>query len=530
MCRSFLSPWKDENGEYKFEGRFNQGVVSLNLPQIAILAEEDEDKFWELLEERLNLAYKALLVRHERLKGSLASMSPLLWQYGALARLWENETIDKLLYGWYSTLSLGYIGIYETTYLMKGVSHTNPKGEAFALKLMKTMREHCDNWKKETGLGFALYGTPAESLCYRFARIDKERFGKIKNVTDKWYYTNSYHVDVREEIDAFTKLNFEAKFQDISSGGSISYIEIPNMQNNIDALKEMVKFIYENIQYAEFNTKSDKCNVCWFDGEIVVNKKGEWECPQCHNTDKHQMNVVRRTCFTKDNLVLTESWYKSIADIKIWEKVLTKNNRYMPVVDTMVFTKKDTLKIKSANIDEIHCTPDHNILVANKTTNGFTETYYKEAKDLNKNDYLVSHLNTKGYIIKNIPSITNSPLKKILVNKRKDALILQSVISKETNTPSIIKKIEWGYEVSWNNIDNIFIDKNYIYSPVLAIEDANKETVYALTILEDASYTVQNQIVKNCWYLWERFWNVGKTKEISQRVLHLGWNSLLESE
>ena len=295
-CRSFLSPYKDENGNYKFEGRFNQGVVSINLPQIAILANKDEDKFFELLEERLDLCYEALMCRHHALLGTLSNVSPVHWQYGAIARLEKNEPIDKLLKNGYSTISLGYIGIYEMTKLMKGVSHTDPIGKEFALKVMKKLRAKCETWKKETGLGFGLYGTPAESLCYRFARIDKEKFGSIKDVTDKGYYTNSYHVDVREEIDAFKKLEFESKFQEISSGGAISYVEIPNMQNNLEALEELVKFIYENIQYAEFNTKSDYCHVCGFDGEIIINDDLEWECPNCHNKDKNKMNVTRRTC------------------------------------------------------------------------------------------------------------------------------------------------------------------------------------------------------------------------------------------
>ena len=295
-CRSFLSPWKDENGEYKFEGRFNQGVVSINLPQIGIIADSDEDKFWKLLDERLELCYEALMCRHYALLGTKTDTSPIHWKYGAIARLESGETIDKLLKGGYSTISLGYIGIYEVTKLMKGVSHTTPEGEEFALRVMKHLRAATDRCKKETGIGFALYGTPAESLCYRFARIDKEKFGSIKDITDKGYYTNTYHVDVREEIDAFEKLSFESQFQKISSGGAISYIEIPNMRNNLKALEEIVKFIYDNIQYAEFNTKSDYCHVCGFDGEIVINDDNEWECPQCGNKDHNKMNVTRRTC------------------------------------------------------------------------------------------------------------------------------------------------------------------------------------------------------------------------------------------
>ena len=295
-CRSFLSPWKDENGEYKWEGRFNQGVVSLNLPQIAILAKGDDDKFWSLLDERLQLCYDALMCRHRALEGVTSDVSPVHWQYGAIARLKKGEVIDPLLHNGYSTISLGYIGVYETTKLMRGVSHTDPVGEEFALKLMHKLRAACDKWKSDTGLGFGLYGTPAESLCYRFARIDKERFGTIKDVTDKGYYTNSYHVDVREKIDAFSKFRFESQFQTISSGGAISYVEIPNMRNNLDALAEVVRYIYDNIQYAEFNTKSDYCHVCGYDGEIIINDDNQWECPVCHNKDHSKMNVTRRTC------------------------------------------------------------------------------------------------------------------------------------------------------------------------------------------------------------------------------------------
>ena len=295
-CRSFLSPWKDENGEYKFEGRFNQGVVSLNVPQIAIIADKDEEKFWSLLDERLELCFEALMCRHYALLGTTTDISPIHWRYGAIARMEAGEKIDKLLKGGYSTLSLGYIGIYEATKLMTGLSHTTDEGRDFAIKIMKKLRETTDKWKAETGLGFALYGTPAESLCYRFAQIDKEKFGTIQDVTDKGYYTNSYHVDVREEMDAFKKLSFESEFQEISSGGAISYVEIPNMSHNLEALEELVKYIYDNIQYTEFNTKSDYCHVCGFDGEIKINENIEWECPNCGNKDKNKMNVTRRTC------------------------------------------------------------------------------------------------------------------------------------------------------------------------------------------------------------------------------------------
>ena len=295
-CRSFLSPWKDENGNYKFEGRFNQGVVSINLPQIGILAKGNEEVFWKLMDERLQLCFEALMCRHNALKGTLSDVSPIHWQYGAIARLNKGEKIDPLLYGGYSTMSLGYIGLYEVTKLMKGVSHTDPVGEEFALRVMNHMKEAADRWRDETNIGFSLYGTPAESLCYRFARIDLEKFGEIKDITDKGYYTNSYHVDVREKIDAFSKFSFESQFQKISTGGCISYVEIPNMRHNLEALEEVVKFIYDNIQYAEFNTKSDYCHVCGYDGEIKINDDLEWECPQCGNKDHSKMNVTRRTC------------------------------------------------------------------------------------------------------------------------------------------------------------------------------------------------------------------------------------------
>lgn len=295
-CRSFLAPWKDENGNYKFEGRFNQGVVSLNLPQIGIIAKGDEEKFWKILDERLDLCYEALMCRHNALMGTKSDVSPIHWQYGAIARLKKGEKIDKYLMNGYSSISLGYIGLYEVTKLMKGVPQTEPEGLDFALRLMNKLRSTCDKWKADTGIGFALYGTPAESLCYRFARIDKEKFGTIEDVTDKGYYTNSYHVDVREHIDAFDKFKFESQFQKISSGGAISYVEIPNMRNNLKALSNAVKFIYDNIQYAEFNTKSDYCQACGYDGEIIINDDNEWECPQCHNKDHAKMNVTRRTC------------------------------------------------------------------------------------------------------------------------------------------------------------------------------------------------------------------------------------------
>ncbi len=295
-CRSFLTPWKDEKGNFKFEGRFNQGVVSINLPQIGIIARGNEEYFWQLLEERLALCFEALMCRHHALEGTTSDVSPIHWQYGAIARLKKGEKIDKLLHNGYSTISLGYIGLYEVTKLMTGKSHTEEGGQEFAMKLMKRLRKATDGWKEVTGIHFGLYGTPAESLCYRFARIDKQRFGDIPDVTDKGYYTNSYHVDVREKIDAFHKFDFESQFQVISSGGAISYVEIPNMRHNLEALEELVKYIYDNIQYAEFNTKSDYCHVCGYDGEITINDQMEWECPQCGNKDHAKMNVTRRTC------------------------------------------------------------------------------------------------------------------------------------------------------------------------------------------------------------------------------------------
>lgn len=295
-CRSFLSPYKDENGEYKFEGRFNQGVVSINLPQIAIMASGNKEKFYKLLDERLELCFDACMCRHNALKGVTSDYSPIHWQYGAIARLKKGEKIDKYLYGNYSTMSLGYIGLYEVSKLMTGKSHTEKEGKEFVEELMKYLRKVVDGWKKDTNIGFALYGTPAESLCYRFAKIDEEKFGSIKDITDKGYYTNSYHVDVRENINAFDKLKFESSFQPISSGGCISYVEIPNMEKNYEALEEIVKFIYDNIQYAEFNTKSDVCNVCGHTGEIIINDDLQWECPCCHNKDESKMSVTRRTC------------------------------------------------------------------------------------------------------------------------------------------------------------------------------------------------------------------------------------------
>ena len=295
-CRSALSPWKDENGNYKFYGRFNQGVVTINLVDVALSSGGDEDKFWKVFDERLDLCYRALMCRHNRLKGTLSDAAPILWQFGALARLKKGEKIDNLLYGGYSTISLGYAGLYECVKYMTGKSHTDPSATQFALDVMKYMNKACDRWKEETNIGFSIYGSPIESTTYKFAKCLQKRFGIIPGVTDKSYITNSYHVNVCEPIDAFDKLKFEADFQKLSPGGAISYIEVPDMQQNIPAVLSVMKFIYENIMYAELNTKSDYCECCGYDGEIIINDDLEWECPQCGNKDHDKMNVTRRTC------------------------------------------------------------------------------------------------------------------------------------------------------------------------------------------------------------------------------------------
>lgn len=298
-CRSFLTVYKDENEKYKFYGRFNQGVVTLNLVDIACSSGRDEKRFWEIFDERLALCYRALMCRHNRLKGTPSDVAPILWQYGALARLKKGETIDKLLYGGYSTLSLGYAGLCECTYYMTGKSHTDPEATPFALKVMQHLDSTCKRWAKETNIDFSLYGTPLESTTYKFARCLQERFGMIENVTDRNYITNSYHVHVTEPINAFDKLSFEAQFQPLSPGGAISYVEVPNMQDNIPAVIAVMQHIYDNIMYAELNTKSDFCQVCGYDGEIqIVEDDGKlfWECPNCKNRDQDKMNVARRTC------------------------------------------------------------------------------------------------------------------------------------------------------------------------------------------------------------------------------------------
>ena len=299
-CRSNLSPWKNEKGEYQFYGRFNQGVVTLNLPDIALSSGGDVDKFWKIFNERLDLCYRALMCRHNRLKGTLSDAAPILWQYGACARLAKGEPIDKLLYGGYSTISLGYAGLYECVKYMTGKSHTDPSATPFALDIMKYMNDACNRWKQETTIGFGIYGTPLESTTYKFAKCLQKRFGIIPGVTDKSYITNSYHVHVTEEIDAFSKLSFEAQFQALSTGGAISYVEVPNMQHNLDAVLAVIRYIYDNIMYAELNTKSDFCQVCNYDGEIEIQEDEDgklvWVCPQCGNRDQSKMNVARRTC------------------------------------------------------------------------------------------------------------------------------------------------------------------------------------------------------------------------------------------
>ncbi len=298
-CRSALTPWKDENGNYKFYGRFNQGVVTINLVDVALSSGGDFDKFWKIFDERLELCYKALMIRHLRLKGTLSDAAPILWQHGALARLKKGEPIDKLLYGGYSTISLGYAGLCECVKYMTGKSHTDPVAKPFALEVMQHMNDVCNGWKEETTIGFGIYGSPIESTTYKFAKCLQQRFGIIEGVTDKGYITNSYHVNVTEQIDAFTKLKFESEFQSLSTGGAISYVEVPNMQDNIPAVISVMQFIYDNIMYAELNTKSDYCQNCGYDGEIqIVEEDGKlvWECPNCKNRDQNTLNVARRTC------------------------------------------------------------------------------------------------------------------------------------------------------------------------------------------------------------------------------------------
>jgi anaerobic ribonucleoside-triphosphate reductase len=323
-CRSFLTPYVDENGKPKYYGRFNQGVVTINLVDVACTACVDGkniDKFWQVLDERLDLCHRALRARHERLKGTLTDAAPILWQYGALARLKKGETIDKLLYGGYSTISLGYAGLWECVYEVTGKKLTEPEGEAFGLEVMKKLNEACAKWKAAESIDYSLYGTPLESTTYKFAKCLQKRFGIIEGVTDKNYITNSYHVHVTEKIDAFEKLALESKFQALSPGGAISYIEVPDMQNNIEAVLKVMQFIYDNIMYAELNTKSDYCQVCGFDGEIQIIKDDSgkliWECPNCHNRDQNKMNVARRTC----GYIGTQFWNQGRTQ-EIQERVL----------------------------------------------------------------------------------------------------------------------------------------------------------------------------------------------------------------
>ena len=299
-CRSFLTVYKDENNKPKFYGRFNQGVVTLNLVDIACSSGKDMDKFWDIFDERLDLCYKALMCRHERLKNTPSDVAPILWQYGALARLKKGETLDKLLYNGYSTISLGYAGLYECVKYMTGKSHTDPSATGFALSVMQHLNDACEKWRKETNIDFSLYGSPIESTTYKFAKCLQKRFGVIEGITDKSYITNSYHVNVREKIDAFDKLSFESQFQKLSPGGAVSYVEVPNMNNNIPAVLAVMKHIYNNIMYAELNTKSDYCMECGYDGEIEIvqdeNDKLLWKCPNCGNTNQNRMSVARRTC------------------------------------------------------------------------------------------------------------------------------------------------------------------------------------------------------------------------------------------
>ncbi len=319
-CRSFLTPYIDENGKPKYYGRFNQGVVTVNLVDVALSSGGNIEKFWSIFDQRLELCHRALMCRHERLKGTLSDAAPILWQHGALARLKKGEPIDKLLFGGYSTISLGYAGLYECVKYMTGKSHTDPSATPFALSVMQYMNDACKKWKEAHNIDFSLYGTPLESTTYKFAKCLQKRFGIIEGITDKGYITNSYHIHVTEEIDAFSKLAFEAQFQALSPGGAISYVEVPNMQDNIEAVLQVMKFIYENIMYAELNTKSDYCQICGWDGEISIEEddgKLVWRCPKCGNTDQSKMNVARRTC----GYIGTQYWNQGRTQ-EIQERVL----------------------------------------------------------------------------------------------------------------------------------------------------------------------------------------------------------------
>ena len=322
-CRSFLTPYVDEKGKPKYYGRFNQGVVTINLVDIALTADKDMDLFWNIMEERLELCHRALQLRHKRLSKVTSDVAPILWQHGALARLGKGESIHELLHHGYSTISLGYAGLYECVKFMTGKSHTDGgKGKEFALDVMKKLNDKCKEWKEAEDIDYSVYGTPIESTTYKFAKCLRERFGKIKGITDRDYITNSYHVPVFEEIDAFTKLKLESEFQKLSPGGAISYIETPNMTNNLDAVMEIIKFIYENIMYAELNTKSDYCQACGYNGEILLDEKLEWYCPECGNTNHDTLNVARRTC----GYIGTNFWNKGRTQ-EIKERVIHIDNK-----------------------------------------------------------------------------------------------------------------------------------------------------------------------------------------------------------
>ena len=322
-CRSFLTPYVDKDGKPKYYGRFNQGVVTINLVDVALSADKDEELFWKIFDERLELCHRALQIRHKRLAKATSDVAPILWQHGALARLGKGESIHELLHGGYSTISLGYAGLYECVKFMTGHSHTdNGKGKEFALEVMQKLNDKCKEWKEAENMDYSVYGTPIESTTYKFAKCLRERFGIIKGITDRNYITNSYHVPVFEEIDAFTKLSLESEFQKLSPGGAISYIETPNLQNNIPAVIEVIKFIYDNIMYAELNTKSDYCQKCGYDGEILINDDLEWYCPNCGNKDHDTLNVARRTC----GYIGTKFWNKGRTQ-EIKERVLHLDNK-----------------------------------------------------------------------------------------------------------------------------------------------------------------------------------------------------------
>ena len=327
-CRSFLTPYLDENGKPKYYGRFNQGVVTVNLVDIGLSAEKNLTRFWEIFDERMQLCHKALRCRHERLKGTLSDAAPILWQYGAISRLKKGEPIDKLLYGGYSTISLGYAGLWEGVYILIEKKLTEPEGKELGLQIMKKLNEYCAKWKKEESIDYSIYGTPLESTTYKFAKSLQKRFGIVKGVTDKNYITNSYHVHVTEKINAFDKLKLESEFQTLSPGGAISYVEVPNMQQNLEAVLKVMQFIYDNIMYAELNTKSDYCQVCGYDGEIqiVENEHGKlvWECPNCGNRDENKLNVARRTC----GYIGTQFWNQGRTQ-EIKERVLHLSNAVM---------------------------------------------------------------------------------------------------------------------------------------------------------------------------------------------------------